>query len=267
MSLSTKGNWKQLECVIELVVATAVAIAAAAAAAPPPMWMKDGSSNLIYHSCFELFCVFDMVGTDFLTARRLWRLYEITVCMNETATTRNWVREKKERARKALNTTSNMSIKLKKNTSSYYFFHIYSFVCVCFLCYYLILIVSPSLVRHTLKLKHMHHALDSAMYRACTPCVCIFMYFIWLTVENGHIRAMASLASPAVILIVSFCNCLQCFFIDICEKSTKYEIALGVHVCERACVRVRPFHSICVICVFCNRLPKSCTHISNCCGF
>lgn len=132
MSLSTKGNWKQLECVIELVVATAVAIAAAAAAAPPPMWMKDGSSNLIYHSCFELFCVFDMVGTDFLTARRLWRLYEITVCMNETATTRNWVREKKERARKALNTTSNMSIKLKKNTSSYYFFHIYSFVCVFF---------------------------------------------------------------------------------------------------------------------------------------
>lgn len=132
MSLSTKGNWKQLECVIELVVATAVAVAAAAAA-PPPMWMKDGSSNLIYHSCFELFCVFDMVGTDILTARRLWRLYEITVCMNETATTRNWVREKKERARKALNTTSNMSIKLKKNTSSYYFFHIYSFVCV-FLC-------------------------------------------------------------------------------------------------------------------------------------
>lgn len=132
MSLSTKGNWKQLECVIELVVATAVAIAAAAAA-PPPMWMKDGSSNLIYHSCFELFCVFDMVGTDFLTARRLWRLYEITVCMNETATTRNWVREKKWTCKKSTKHHIKHEHKTeKKNTSSYYFFHIYSFVCVFF---------------------------------------------------------------------------------------------------------------------------------------
>lgn len=161
-----------------------------------------------------------MVGNDFL---RSFVYYDEDYKQNNGVHERNGdngkldARRKKERARIALNTTSNMSIKLKYGSSSYYHRYCYCcffiFVCLVRFCVLFIIWLLLSLLLLLCERMHMHTLLDSAMYRACTSCVCVhFLYFIWLTVENGHIRAMASLVSPAVILIVSFCNCLLCLF-------------------------------------------------------
>lgn len=150
-----------------------------------------------------------------------------------------------------------MSIKLKYSS------YIFSYLFVCLLLFDSYCLSFSYVHRHT-------HALDSPR---CTEralhvcvCVCIYMYFIWLTVENGHIRALASLASPAVILIVSFCNCLQCFFIYLQtkKKNTKNEIVSGVHV------RALWFFSFSFTYVWYVYFVIDCqshAHIYNCCWF